>query len=86
MLTGKFAFRRGYGQAIVATDKDTIRIRGNAIDVSHSPTARAVVVEAGVKRVVVSDNAVTGADREERCVSVEGVAGLQRVERDNLCW
>ena len=30
---------RGFGQAVVATDKDTIRIRGNTIDVSHSPAA-----------------------------------------------
>lgn len=83
---------RGFLQAIVATDKDTIRIRGNSIDVSHSPAAAGIVVKAGVARVSVSDNAVTGTgsgDHErERCVALEGPNRLSasRVERDNLCW
>lgn len=77
---------RGYGTAIIATDKDTIRIRGNSIDVSHSTAAVAVVVKGAVSRVVVSDNAVTGADHEARCVSMEGLPSLKRLERDNLCW
>lgn len=75
---------RGYGQAILATDRDTIRIRGNTIDASHSPTATAVVVKSGVKRVAVTDNAITGGDAE-RCVDVGGL-GLHKVKRDNLCW
>ena len=61
---------RGYTTAIMASDKDTIRVRGNSIDVSHSSTAVGVVVKAGVKRTIVSDNAVTGAISEHaRCDS-----------------
>ena len=78
---------RGYSTAIIAADKDTIRIRGNSIDVSHSTAAVAVVVRGAVRRVIVSDNAVTGADdHEARCVSMEGLPSLKRLKRDNLCW
>ena len=76
---------RGYANAIVATDKDLIRIRSNTIDVSHSAAAAAVIVKATVKRVVVSDNAVTGA-AEEKCIVMEGAASLKRLKRGNMCW
>ena len=78
---------RGYAHAIVATDKDTIRIRGNSIDVSHSPVASGIEVKAGVARAAVVDNAVTGAGgAASRCVALGGPASASRVERDNLCW
>eukprot|EP01052_Picozoa_sp_SAG31_P038054 SAG31_NODE_5012_length_2802_cov_1.688494_1_plen_150_part_00 len=76
---------RGYGQAIVATDKDRVTIRGNTIDVTHSSVATAVVVKEPVARVLVSSNVVNGAD-EERCISIEGLGSPTRVKRDNMCW
>eukprot|EP01046_Picozoa_sp_COSAG06_P005355 COSAG06_NODE_238_length_19422_cov_16.417741_17_plen_47_part_00 len=46
-------------------------------------------MQAAVKRVAVSDNAVTGADglfAEERCVALEGPHSRTRASRENLCW
>ena len=48
-----------------------------------------ITVKAAVKRVAVSDNAVTGADglfADERCVALEGPHSRTRASRENLCW
>ena len=86
---------RGFGHGIVATDKDRVVVRGNDIDVSHSPTADGVTVSAGVARAVVSGNTVSGAASARNCVDCDGcVSGAPDTDSavptrrafDNECW
>jgi hypothetical protein len=77
---------RGFATAISVAGKDRIQIRSNSIDVSHSPAARGVFVDAAVSRVVAADNAITGASSASTCVDIAGTAGRTRVSRNNECW
>jgi hypothetical protein len=68
----------------------TRQARGKHKENSKRTTvAVGITVKAAVKRVAVSDNAVTGADglfADERCVALEGPHSRTRASRENLCW
>ena len=64
----------------------SVQIRGNSIDVTASSAAVAVSVGADVARVVIADNAVTGAGSDSACVSMQGANSSTRVVRNNECW
>ena len=78
---------RGFGTAVSASDKDRLVVRGNSIDISHSPDAQGVVVGAAAARFVANGNTISGAVHgEAQCLVVAGKASGARVVKDNLCW
>jgi nitrous oxidase accessory protein NosD len=77
---------RGYGTGIsVMGASDRVRVRGNAVDAGEGGGV-GIHIAASVDRFLASENTVSGAAGQSRCMPVDGAITPIRVVLNNICW